>query len=60
MADENQQDPNWIQKALDVVKDDHIQQNKHRLGLLGSQDIDRIQWMLEQQLSKEQGNGNGS
>lgn len=50
-----QLDPEWIKTALDYLENDHIQENKHRLGILGSQDIDTIQWILRRELEKNNG-----
>lgn len=43
----------WTQKALDVINGAEIQENKDKLGMIGCQDIERIQWMLEQAIKQQ-------
>lgn len=38
---------NKVRQCLRAVRDDHIQNNKFRMGILGSQDIDTIEYLLE-------------
>ncbi len=41
-----------VRDALKLLKDPHIQANKHRLGAIGSQDIDNIVTYLERAARK--------
>lgn len=42
-----------VLSALSYLKEDHVQDNKHRMGLLGSQNIDRAVKLLEGEISLE-------
>lgn len=44
---ENVQLREAVNTALQILKEDHIQQNKFRLGICGSQDIGHIIYALE-------------